>query len=53
MYYKTGGVSELSLPLGNYEESRRVLDDERQREYNIYMTQVSHARWLKPYVGLC
>ena len=43
VYYKTGGVSELSLPLGNYEESRRVLDDERQREYNIYMTQKKDA----------
>jgi len=43
----------LSLPLGNYEEARRVLDDERQREYNIHMIQVSQARWRQPYVDLC
>ena len=35
----------MSLPLGGYEDSRKVLDDQRHQEYNQFIAQVSHARW--------
>ncbi|XP_071151380.1 trichohyalin-like isoform X44 [Mytilus edulis] len=38
VYYKTGGAGN-SLPLGSYEESRKTLDDQRQQEYNRFVTQ--------------
>lgn len=34
----------LSLPVGGYEESRKVYDDQRQQECIEFMAQVSHAR---------
>lgn len=40
----------LSLPVGGYEESRKVYDDQRQKECIEFMAQVSHARWRHSFI---